>query len=39
MGLEYIDFVDIFDGDDRYASEMMRYRFDSKKLHERAATS
>ncbi len=39
MGLENIDFVDIFDGDDRYASEMMRYRLDSKKLHERAATS
>lgn len=35
LGLEYADFIDIFEGDDRYAGEMMRYRFDRKKLSER----
>lgn len=37
LGLEYADFIDIFEGDDRYAGEMMRYRFDRKKLIERKA--
>ncbi len=37
LGLEYADFIDIFEGDDRYAGEMMRYRFDRKKLSERSA--
>ena len=37
LKLEYADFIDIFEGDDRYASEMMRYRFDRKKLSERSA--
>ncbi len=37
LGLEYADFVDIFEGDDRYAGEMMRYRFDRQKLMERKA--
>ena len=35
LSLEYADFVDIFEGDDRYAGEMMRYRFDRQKLMER----
>ena len=39
MGLEYADFIDIFEGDDRYAGEMMRYRFDRKKLSERRAAT
>lgn len=39
MGLEYADFIDIFEGDDRYAGEMMRYRFDRKKLSKRRAAT
>lgn len=37
LKLEYADFIDIFEGDDRYAGEMMRYRFDRKKLIEKGA--
>lgn len=32
LGLDYDDLIDIFEGGDRYASEMLRYRFDRKKL-------
>ena len=32
MGLSYIDLQDIFDGDDRYAREMLQYRFDCREL-------
>jgi len=32
LGVEYDELIDIFEGDDRYASEMLRYRFDRKKL-------
>ncbi len=39
LGLEYADFIDIFEGDDRYAGEMMRYRFDRQKLIERRAAT
>lgn len=39
LKLEYADFIDIFEGDDRYAGEMMRYRFDRKKLSERKAAT
>ena len=39
LKLEYADFIDIFEGDDRYAGEMMRYRFDRKKLRERKAAA
>lgn len=39
LKLEYADFIDIFEGDDRYAGEMMRYRFDRKKLSERKAAA
>ncbi|MBQ9134372.1 MAG: hypothetical protein IJX64_07555 [Clostridia bacterium] len=37
QGLEYTDLVDIFEGDDRYAGEIMRYRFDQKKMREKEA--
>lgn len=37
LGLQYADFIDIFEGDDRYAGEMMRYRFDRQKLSKRRA--
>ena len=39
LGLEYADFLDVFEGNDRYAGEMMRYRFDRKKLSERRAAT
>lgn len=39
LGLEYADFVDIFEGDDRYAGEMMRYRFDRQKLMEKKVSA
>ena len=39
LGMEYADFIDIFEGNDRYAGEMMRYRFDRKKLSERRAAT
>lgn len=39
MKLEYADFVEVFEGDDRYAGEMMRYRFDRQKLRERSVNS
>ncbi len=39
LGMEYSDFIDIFEGDDRYAGEMIRYRFDRKKLMEEGAVS
>ncbi len=38
LGYTYTDLIDIFDGDDRYASEIMRYRLDQKKLKESEAT-
>ena len=28
LGLEYQDLIDIFDGNDRYAREMLQYQFD-----------
>lgn len=34
LGLYYTDLIDVFEGDDRYASEIMRYRFDQKKIEE-----
>lgn len=30
LGIAYTDLVDIFEGKDRYAGEIMRYRFDAK---------
>lgn len=35
LGVRYEEMIDIFEGRDRYASEMLRYRFDRKKLKER----
>lgn len=35
LGLDYTDLIDVFEGDDRYAGEMMRYRFDQKQLREK----
>ena len=35
LGLDYTDLIDIFEGDDRYAEEMLRYRFDQNKLKEK----
>ena len=35
LGLDYTDLIDIFEGDDRYAGEIMRYRFDQKKMKEK----
>ncbi len=34
IGVEYDELIDIFEGNDRYASEMLRYRFERKKLNE-----
>ena len=35
LGMEYVDVVDVFESNDRYAGEMMRYRLEQKKLRER----
>ena len=32
MGLTYIDLIDIVEGNDRYASEILRYRFDIRDM-------
>lgn len=37
LGLEYSAFADIFEGDDRYAAEMLQYRFDQKRMKEKEA--
>ena len=37
LGLYYTDMVDVFEGQDRYASEIMRYRFDQKNMKEKEA--
>lgn len=37
LGLEYADLLDIFEGGDRYAGEIMRYQFDHKRLTEKEA--
>lgn len=34
LGVQYEEMIDIFEGRDRYAAEMLRYRFDRKKLKE-----
>lgn len=34
LGFQYEEMIDIFEGRDRYAAEMLRYRFDRKKLKE-----
>lgn len=37
LGLYYTDMIDVFEGRDRYASEIMRYRFDQKNMKEKEA--
>ena len=39
LGMEYADLIDVVQGEDRYASEIMRYHFDRKKLNEREGAS
>lgn len=38
LGCEYTDLIDVFEGEDRYAGEIMRYRLDQKKMKEREVT-
>lgn len=33
-GFDYTDLIDVFEGDDRYASEILRYRLDQQKMKE-----
>lgn len=35
LGIDYLDMIDIIESDDRYASEMVRYRLDQRSLRER----
>ena len=37
LGLYYTDMIDVFEGRDRYAGEIMRYRFDQKTMREKEA--
>ena len=37
LGLDYTDMIDVFEGRDRYASEIMRYRLDQKSMKEKEA--
>lgn len=37
LGLYYTDMIDVLEGQDRYASEIMRYRFDQKNMKEKEA--
>jgi hypothetical protein len=37
LGFDYTDLIDVFDGEDRYAGEIMRYRLDQKKMKEKEA--
>ena len=37
LGLGYADLIDIFDGSDRYAREILLYRFDMRKAKEKEA--
>lgn len=39
LGVKYEEMIDVFEGGDRYASEMLRYRFDRKKLKEKEAVT
>ncbi len=38
LGYSYTDLINVFDGNDRYAREMLRYRFDHKAAKEEAVT-
>lgn len=35
LGADYVDLIDVFESDDRYAADMMRYRFDKKRMREK----
>ena len=37
LGLYYTDMIDVFEGRDRYAGEIMRYRIDQKNMKEKEA--
>ena len=37
MGIYYTDVIDVFEGRDRYAGEIMRYRFDQKNMKDKEA--
>lgn len=37
LGLSYMDLIDVFEGDDRYAREILCYRFDMRKIREKEA--
>lgn len=39
LGVEYHEFAEIFEGDDRYAAEILRYRFEQKRMKEKEAKS
>lgn len=39
LNVKYEEIIDIFEGGDRYASEMLRYRFDRKKLKKKEAAT
>ncbi|MGN0791993.1 MAG: HEAT repeat domain-containing protein [Christensenellales bacterium] len=39
LGFDYTDLIDIFEGDDRYAGEIMRYRLDQKKMKEKETSA
>ena len=35
LGLTYLDLIDIMEGNDRYAAEILRYRFDIERIREK----
>ena len=37
MGLTYLDLIDVMEGHDRYATEILRYRFDIRNLTQKEA--
>ena len=37
MGLTYLDLIDVMEGHDRYATEILRYRFDIRNLSQKEA--
>lgn len=39
LGKDYMDLIDVFEGDDRYAKEIMRYRLDQQKMKREEAAA
>ncbi|MGN0405598.1 MAG: hypothetical protein ACI4F1_10275 [Bariatricus sp.] len=37
LGLDYVELIDVFEGKDRYASEILRYQFELRKAKEKEA--